>query len=103
MLRSVAYAYDNAGTVSYSASVITARIITIMARAVISAIGTYYAVRYLPCWLLVRYANRRTEDAEMRRNHLFAQGPRLDPGADPSMRERHPPKAYVRPRTCLDP
>lgn len=40
---------DNTGTVSYSASVITARIITIMARAVISAIGTYYAVRYLQC------------------------------------------------------
>lgn len=31
-------------TASYSASVITARIITIMARAVISAIGTYYAM-----------------------------------------------------------
>ncbi|KAG8721991.1 hypothetical protein FRC08_008087 [Ceratobasidium sp. 394] len=31
-------------TMSYSASVITARIITIMARAVISAIGTYYAM-----------------------------------------------------------
>ncbi|KAF8709160.1 hypothetical protein RHS03_02840, partial [Rhizoctonia solani] len=31
-------------TVSYSASVITARIITIMARAIISAIGTYYAM-----------------------------------------------------------
>ncbi|CUA69399.1 hypothetical protein RSOLAG22IIIB_03924 [Rhizoctonia solani] len=31
-------------TVSYSASVITARFITIMARAIISAIGTYYAM-----------------------------------------------------------
>lgn len=33
---------------SYTGSVITARFITIMARAIISAIGTYYAVRSSP-------------------------------------------------------